>query len=185
MRCGNYCFSRVSRFHFTTGKQYTREIRTEINSFRLCQNSNNFPRLKALGIKKNIAKRKRNYFPISLVTISSWSHIQFFLSNIRFIETFWLVKKLFVVLPVYIKLNVFVNPYFINIKPNLEDHEKRITISITRLLLPKLRNGIVHCCPSPTTSLFHRVKHLNKYLYRAVTCKNLHQMPPGIYNALM
>ena len=125
----------VSRFHFTTGKPYTREIRTEINSFRFCQNSNNFPRLKALGIKKNIAKRKRNYFPISLVTISSWSHIQFFLSNIRFIETFWWVKKLFVVFPVYINLSVFVNPYFINIKPNLEDHEKRIIITITSLLL--------------------------------------------------
>ena len=84
---------RVSRFHFTTGKQYTREIRTEINSFRLCQNSNNFPRLKALGIKKNIAKRKRNYFPISLVTISSWSHIQFFFIKYSFYWDLLISKK--------------------------------------------------------------------------------------------
>ena len=148
MRCGNYCFSRVSRFHFTTGKQYTREIRTEINSFRLCQNSNNFPRLKALGIKKNIAKRKRNYFPISLVTISSWSHIQFFLSNIRFIETFWLVKKLFVVLPVYIKLNVFVRHYFIKIRQKLEDHEE-VTLETQKWYRPSLSlpdNVLISSC---------------------------------------
>ena len=63
MSCGNYS---VSRFHFTTGKPYTCEITSEMNSFRVCQlkfkqnelfriyfTSLKFkqsPRLKALGI---------------------------------------------------------------------------------------------------------------------------------------
>ena len=38
MSCGNYS---VSRFHFTTGKPYTRKITSEMNSSRVCQNSNN------------------------------------------------------------------------------------------------------------------------------------------------
>ena len=59
-----------------------------------------------------------------------------------------ILKKVFVVLPVYIKLNVFVKRYFIKISQNLEDHEK-ITPETQKWYRPSLSftdNVLISSC---------------------------------------
>ena len=56
------------------GNQMVYSWNQEIISLAFCQNSNNFPSLKAREIIRILTKRKWNYFLISLVTI--WLHIQ-------------------------------------------------------------------------------------------------------------
>ena len=54
-------------------------------SLAFCQNSNNFPRLKAREINRILTKRAWNYSLISLVTI--WLHILIKLNKIKFMSS--------------------------------------------------------------------------------------------------